>query len=236
MVIPTTGIVFLFGVLVYFYLSWKFRKVYKKENNNTAKWFSYAFLLQGIYYLLQGVLALFLVDNPQIWRIVDPIRISITVISYLIIGYAIFKTAYPRFTPYFIFFIFTSGMLSVVLFIIYPPSYFYINGSMSWSWQVGLITKTINMISVFAVLLTFIFFFFREAKRTEDKSVKIRSLGLGLFFFLWIVSGMTDTVLCTVFNLNPVYSDLNYLITFLILAITLVKTWIAPSQKWVKKD
>jgi len=232
MIIPTTGIVFLIGAAVYFYLSDRFYRFYKKETNNTAKWFSFAMFFQGLYFLLEGFTSLFLIDSTEIWSIVDPLRIGSLALAYLMMICAVVRVVFPKFLPLFIFAYLILGAYAISVFVNHPPVMFYTGGTLNWE-----IEPQISAVLIFLLLLNipFVVFFLKEAKKAKDRKSKIRALGLGLMFFLWIVSGLIDALLITYFELSPIYSDLNYLITFLVIGITLIKTWGPPSEEWVKK-
>lgn len=232
MTIPTTGIVFLIGAAVYFYLSDRFYRFYKKETNNIAKWFSFAMFFQGLYFLLEGFLCLFLIDSVEIWRIVNPPRIGLLIVAYLMIIYAVVRLVLPKFLPLFIFAYLILGIYTISVFVNHPPFMFYINGTLNWE-----IEPQVSAVLIFLLFLNipFIVFFFKEAKKAKDRKTKIRALGLGLMFVFWIASGLIDALLITYFKFPPIYSDLNYLIALLIVGITLIKTWGPPSEEWVKK-
>lgn len=89
MTIPISGIVFIFGAFVYIYLSRRFWRCYKAENNVVAKLFSYAFFLLGTYSVVVGIPSLLLIENQTIWRIIAPIYAFLLGGGYLIIGYTV---------------------------------------------------------------------------------------------------------------------------------------------------
>jgi len=112
---------------------------------------------------------------------------------------------------------------AIGLFIVSPPTYFYINGSLGWE-----IEPIIGIISFLPIVLAVIpvgIVFFQEARRAEDKRVKIRAFGLGLAMCWGIFPSIMDFILGNFFKIPPLYSDLSYLGCFLFLFITILLTW-----------
>lgn len=233
MVIPTTGLVFLFGSFVYFYLSRRFFILYKQENNNTAKFFSYGFLFLGLNYLIDGIPALFLVENPAIWRFITPLYSFLLVLGWGVIFYSIVSLKFKKYSKIYSFlyaiyiFLYLSGLISN------PPHYYYVSGVLSWEISMPVLLPLIFLTPLISILL--ITFFFKEGRKTKDPKAQIRSFGLALFSLFVLLSSFTDLVLITFLKVNPVFSDLNYLVTFSILALTLIFTWFYPSKKYVTK-
>ena len=237
MVIPTTGIVFLFGAFVYIYLARRFWNCYKLENNNTAKLFSYAFLSFGLGYFIQGAVSLLLIESQSVWRIISPLFGVCMAGGYGIITYAAARIKFQEsllfvktLFPLILILICIPG---IIFFILSPPIYFYTDGTLNWEIKSEVAPLIFGVSSLFIVFSATVFF--REAKKIQDKKGKIRAFGLGLALLWLIVAMVTDFFLLTILKVHPIFSDLNYSIMFLILAITLILTWSPPRPKWVKK-
>lgn len=232
MIIPTTGIVFLFGAFVYLYLSRKFYQCFKLENNRVAKLFSYSFFLIGLNYIVSGIPCLLLVENQSIWRIISPIYFFLIGGGWMLLAYTVFSFKFQKYSKI-IGILFVSVFITLSPFIFKTPHYFFVEGALDWEiesslWFLGILIYPLIIIPLMVI-------FFQEARRAIDRKIKIRSLGFGLAL-IWILLGMiTDFFLITILKLHPVYSDLNYFIVFSILAITLIFTWFSPKSKWVKK-
>jgi len=236
MAIPTTGIVFLFGAFIYFYLSRRFWNYYKAENNRIAKLFALAFFLLAMGFIVPSVFSLFLIENRVIWWIICPIYEGLISLGGLVIAYTVASVRFPKYLPFYIALISIALIIYVILLVIYPPFYSYINGSLNWELEKPLIIGGMSFLGL--GLLIFVpaaIVFFQEVKRAKEKKIKIRSIGLGLTMIWMLLVIIVDFFLLNIFKLPPVYSDLNWFTSFLLLAITLLLTWGSPRPKWVKK-
>ena len=235
MIIPTSGIAFFFGAFVYIYLGRRFWRCYKAENNTVAKLFGYAFFLIGTYSLVIGIISLLLIKNQAIWRIIAPIYAFLLGGGYLIIGYTVGYIRFRKYLPFYITLLLVGLISIVTLYIIYPPSYFYTDGSLNWKINLPIMGLVIP-IFVMMIIIPSIIIFFQEAKKAENKKVKIRSLGFGLALSAAFFGMISDFFLITVFGLHPIFSDLNYFIISLILLLTLVPTWTPLKKKLDETD
>jgi len=238
MVIPTTGLTFLFGAFVFLYLGRRFYQSYKIERNPTAKLFSYSFLSIGFGYFIGGMTTLFLIDSRTVWRVVDPIYAGFLSGGWTLLAYVVFSNTFPKYSKIFAILLFILFITSVLPFCFNVPRYYYRDGALDWElvlasplWYLSLITYfTSPFIQIsLAVIL------FRQAKRAVDKKVKIRSLGLGIAICLSFTALIMDFIIITVFKVHPVYDDLNYLLMFSALALALLFTWFPPRSKYVTK-
>lgn len=232
-----TGLLYLYGAFIFIYLGRRFYLCYRRENNYIAKLFGIAFFSIGINYFVNSIPSLFLIDEPAVWKIVAPIYVFFMGTGWLIMCYAIvysrMKTK-PSLGLNFLKILFLVILiLTVMSYIIFPPRYFYIDGVLSWESSSSLIFfmfPIILIVSIYGII-----FFFQEAKKAKDKTVKIRSFGLGMTMFLMLLTAFADFILLSIFKLHPIYSDLNYSIMLTILAITLIKSWGSSSPQLVKK-
>ena len=234
MIIPTTGIVFLFGAFVFIFLTRRFWQCYRREGIDIAKFFSYSFLLIGLNYIVSGIPCLFLIENQTVWQIVYPLYVSLMIGGWFLFSYSVF---WERFKNYreIIATLFSIIFLSIVfsLLVLPPPHYFYTDGTLNWEVEESLIIPAFLMMLL--VIIPAIVIFFQEAKRTGNKKAKIRSLGFGIALTLIPLGVIIDFLLLTVFKVHPIYSDLNWFIMISILAITLIVTWGPPRPKYVTK-
>ncbi|MDD2696887.1 MAG: hypothetical protein PHE52_01885 [Candidatus Pacebacteria bacterium] len=238
MVIPTTGLIFLFGVFVFFYLSIKFYTCYKEENNEFAKLFSYSFFLIGMNYVITSVPTLFLIDNHVVWRIIAPIYTMFVAGGWSLLGYAVFSSTFQKYSKIIGGIMLLVFVFSSLPFFFYTPNYFYTDGVLNWGFDLS--SKLFFLffapfVVTPLILMPLIAIFFLQAKRATEKKVKIRSLGLGIAMSFMLFGMITDLILLTLTNLHPVYSDLNYLIIFTILAFTLIFSWFPPKPKYITK-
>jgi len=231
--IPTTGLVFSFGAFVYLYLSRKFYQCYKAEDNRFAKLFSYSFLLLGLNYLITSVPCLLLVEDEAVWRIVAPIYSMLTGAGWMLFIYAVFSAKWPRYAKLiggallFFMLIFSS------IYVFNSPHYFFVDGTLNWEIGSGPLTALFSFFSL--LLIPTIMIFFKQFRETQDKRIKIRSMGFILAIASIFTGGIIDFFVITFLKVHPVYSDLNYFIVFSILALTLIFTWFKPRPKWVQK-
>lgn len=238
MIIPTTGLVFLFGAFVFLYLSWKFYRCYKDENNRIAGFFSLSFLLIGLNYIVSGVPALLLIESHDVWKVAAPVYSSLTIGGWLLLGYAVISGKFPRYGR-------IIGSFFIILFLVSVSSvffreidYYYVDGALSWSLSPVFPFEYVFFVPFAIVPVLFLplfFIFLKEARSSLDKMIKIRSLGFCMamgFLFLGLV---IDVALLNFSNLHPVYSDFNYLVVFTTLALSLIFTWFPPKPKWLKR-
>lgn len=238
MVIPTTGLIFLFGVFVYFYLSIKFYHCYKEENNRIARFFSYGFFLIGMNYVVIAAPCLFLIENGNIWRFLAPFYVGFMTGGWTLIGYAVFSSVIVQYSKIIGIFMSFLVLLSIIPFLFYTPTYFFVDGVLDWSFELGLglasfffIPFVITPIILSSMIIIFLF----QAKNAKDKKVKLRSSGIALAMFFMLLGMFVDLILITIGDVHPVYSDLIYLIIFTVLAFTLIFSWFPSRPKYVTK-
>ena len=230
--IPTTGIIFTFGTFIYFFLSWRFQRYHKLEENYIARIFSFSFMFLGLGNLIVAVPCLFLNNDVSLWRIIAPLQLVFISMGYLLILYNVLWSKIKEYAVYIVAFILVIVIYGMFLQITHPSVYFFTDGVLNW--------KPNPVMQIFSpALLLFavpsILFFFYEAKRTTDKRTRTRAFGLGLMVTWMIVTALMDLFLLTVLKVHPIYSDLNYLLMYLIIVITLILTWGPPRSKWATK-
>lgn len=235
MVIPTTGLTFIFGAFVFIYLSRQFFKCYKAENNKIAKYFSYSFLLLGLNYVTTGIPALFLIEDDKVWRFIAPIYYIFISAGWLLLAYTVFSIKFEKYSKVFAVFLFFVFLFCVLPFFFKIPKYYYVDGSLSWTFDSSFQFLFFTPLVIIFILIPTIIFFFLEAKRTVDRKKKIRNLGFGAAMFILLLTMFIDFLLLTILKVHPAYSDLNYLVMFSILAVTLIFSWFPPREKWVTK-
>lgn len=223
MTIPYTGVTFLFGSFVFFFLARRFRQVYKKELNFVARNFSLSFFCFGLRYSIAGALSLFLVQEQTIWRIFNPIQNFFTFFGLVLLSHTIVKVRLLRFGFIYTLFISILSALFLVLIILYPPLYYFENGFLAW--KPGLAVGLIGSLVIFLVIIPLGVTFLQMARKTDDRVVKIRSLGIGLAAFWLILPVILDYFIINILKLDVRYSELNYFILFLILLITIFLTY-----------
>lgn len=236
--IPTTGLIYLFGTFIYLYLSRRFYQCYKEENNRTAKFFSYSFFLVGMNYLVTAIPTLFLIDSQSVWRFISPLYVFFISAGWFVLGYVVFSQKLPRYSKTIAIIFSYLVLVSIVPFIFYTPTYFYTDGVLDWDFQMNFESLFLFLVPyiispIFLVLLIIIFFL--QAKRASEKKVRIRSFGFALSLSFIIIGMLIDATLLNSANVHPLYSDLNYLIMFTTLAITLIFTWFPSKSKYVAK-
>jgi hypothetical protein len=76
--------------------------------------------------------------------------------------------------------------------------------------------------------------FFRQAKSTKEKRVKIRSNGIA-FAFIWItVPALYDFFIDPLPNTNPAISDITFTVFFIILLVTVALAYPPVKKRRVK--
>lgn len=221
--IPFTGLNFLFGSFVLAFLAVRFHRAYRTENNRVAKIFVIIFFCLGMRYLSEGIPAVFFMGNQDNWRILYFASSVFTVAGLVFIGYASAFVKFQKFVkPYTGFLVFLA-LIILSLYTIYPPDYFFINGFLSWKVNLWLGLGYFILLILTVIPLGVVFL--RLAVETQDKRTKIRSIGLGLVSLLLILPAITDVFFISVLKLSPMYADIGYFFSFLILLITLLLTY-----------
>ncbi len=238
MVIPTTGIVFLFGAFVFIYLSRRFYQCYKAENNRVAKLFSYSFFLIGLNYIVSGIPSLLLIESHDFWKFIAPSYFCFLAAGWILLGFTVFSNRLPKYAKIIGIVASLIFIISVLPFFFQVPNYYYTDGALSWDFGQSTEFPQLFFISLATIpfaLFPLIIIFFWEARKTTDKKAKIRSLGFGIALGFMFLGTIIDSFLLTLMKVHPIYSDLNYFVIFIVLAITLLFSWFSPRPKWVKK-
>ncbi len=239
MVIPITGLVFLFGSFVFLYLSRKFYSCYKEENNQIARYFSYGFFSIGLSYLIEVIPCLLLIEDHFVWRIVAPLYIFLYTAGWTLFAYTVFSNKFPKYSKIISFLLFFVLITTVSSYLSQVPNYYYTDGSLNWEPLFGSNLQRFSLVlsnlATFLLLIPLIIIFFSEAKKMNDIKIKIRSLGFAVALIFLFISIITDLVFVTILKVHPGYSDLVYLLMFSALASTLIYSWFPPKPKLVKK-
>lgn len=231
MTFPISGSIHIFGFFSLLFLSWRFLKYAKKENNIIAKFFGYAFISFALSRFFLGLPALFMIREQNIWIIFEIIERAFLLLCVVLLGYIIYFIKFPKhakkITVFFVLFSFI-----ILLGFIFNPPVFSLTESGILSWSPPLLPSILNFFLIMPITILGSIIFFREAVLASSKEIKRKSLGLGLTMLWSIIIGILDIFLA---NLNPLYSEINYLIFYSILPIILLFSYFSSKNKLSKQ-
>lgn len=221
MAFPISGSIHFFGFLVFLFLGVRFLDVYRKEKNKIAKFFGLTLLFVGLSRLFISLSALPPTKGQSLLVIFELTERIFVLIGTVLLGYMIYFIKFPKHAKK-IAAIFSLIALIVFLGFFLNPPKLSINESGVFTWTPPLIPSILNFLLILVIMVPGIILFFKEAKIAESKKARIRALGLGLAMLWIIIPGVLDFFFA---SLNPLYSEISYLIFYLILAVTLISTY-----------
>ncbi len=222
MILPISGIIQLFGFLVMFFLGYRFLKYGKKDKNQIAEFFGYSFLLISGSRFFLAIPALIFLKDPNLWLIFEIIQRSFLVVGTSVLGYLVYQIKFPNQSKEILLFFVFFSIFIVLGFVLTPPKYFFTNqGILIWN-DVPMVPSVLNFLHVLIVIIPAVAMFFKEARLTKIKKVKVRSIVMGLAIIWSVIPGILDFFLVPYLKLNPLLSEVNYLFFFVLLLATVL--------------
>jgi len=209
MKIPTTGIVFLYGAFVLFFISYRFLRLYKKTKNIFSQLFSIAFLSFGFGFLTVGGMYLLLIKDEFLWETLGKFFGGFNILGFGVLGITFFVITKPKAKE--LFMILFSILTLLSLLFSPPPPHLYKNGTITWE------EKEMGKLSLFgkicffilalsSIVPTAIYFLFHARKSKEEKARKRT--------FIWGISLLLATIVLLIMgsallkiSFHPVLGD-----------------------------
>jgi hypothetical protein len=227
MILPISGLIHIFGFFVTFFLSYKFLKIGKEEDNRVAKFFGYSMLLLSLGRIFLGIPALFFLQDYHTWIIFELIERTFLVSTLSVLGYIVYLIKFPKHIKIIVFFLVLISLIIVVGFAISPPVYHVTEqGFLRWK-NPPLIPSLLNFLFLLGVTIPAIIMFFREAGSAKVKKTKITSISMALMLILFLIPAFIDFFSEPFSNiLKPIFSDISYFLAYFLILVMIFASYI----------
>jgi hypothetical protein len=191
------------------------------------------------FVIVRAVSGLFFIGNEEVLIYTIFAVAILQVISATIMGYIISYLKFPNISPW----IMTSVVFIIGLFIIYSSSRVGYEaivtewGAINWTLPTSPFGTFYSILRSLLLAFAFIpvsFIFLQQAKETENKILKKRSIGLAIVLFGASLIGILDYILVGVLGLEIIYRDISMFVLGIILFLVVIFTQASP-QKYQKK-
>jgi len=225
-----TGIAYLTLLFALGYLIYRFFQYWKKEKDTAVK-HSLCFAgLFGLFVLINTISGLFFADNPLFLEKTRGVGAFIQAFAFAVIAYHIVYLKFPKVSPWLGFVpILILGLIAAILTITIIPFNPFLDpsGAINWGFPSGLIATSVSMLRLFLFFVTFIpliIILFSQFKNAEDLHFKGKALGMGLALLFILLGASFDFLFIGIFNLNPIWRDMGFIVCSAIFLITLILT------------
>jgi len=191
------------------------------------------------FVIVRVVSGLFFIENEEILLYTIFAVAVFQVIAATIMGYIISYLKFPNISPW----IMTGATLIVGLFIIYlsPIVGYEVTvaewGSIDWGFPsstFGFFYAILRSLLLVFAFLPVSFIFLQQARSTDSKILKRRSIGLAIVLLGASLIGILDYILVGILGLEIIYRDISTFALGIILFLVVIFTQSSP-QKYQKK-
>lgn len=225
-----TGIAYLTLFFALGYLIYRFFQYWKKEKDVAAKQSLYFVGLFELFVLLQTISGLFFADNPLFLGKTRGAGAFIQALAFAVMAYHIIYLKFPKISPWFGFVpILILGLIAAIFTITVIPfnPFLDLSGAINWGFPSGPFAVSVSALRLFLFFVTFIpliIILFSQFKSTEDPYFKGKALGMGLALLFILVGASFDFLFIGIFNLNPIWRDMVFIICSAVFLVTLILT------------
>ncbi len=202
-----TGLAYLLGFFALGLLSYRFFQYWCQEKNNKVAeiWF-YLTSIFAIFMFITAVGGLFFAANAAILKITAVIAAFLQSFAFACIAYLIVYSKFPKFSPHLAFTVFLIlGFISTISTAIIP-FYPYLDESRGIIWDIQLIPSILRTALFLITFLPLIIILANQFKNSNDRGMKIRSLGIILILVFGILLALSDFLLENILKLPAISS------------------------------
>jgi len=230
-----TGINYLVGFLLTGVLVVRFLQCWRKEKTVTTQLFFYFSLALNIYFLAAAIGGLFFAKDLMVLRAIILISTFCQGLAAAFMGYLFFYIKIPNISSWYGFGIISILAIGSILFTVASPPNPFLEAGRFINWDIPLLAGVFRCLVFVAGFLPMCIIFFRQSSLAKDKSVRLRSSGLGLLLLIVLMVAPFDFVLSHLLGLEAFGSDLAITTTYVSLFFVLILTQKPASPKYVTK-
>lgn len=218
-----TGLSFLIGSIVVFFLTVRFFRYWMQERSLTGRMLFFFALFFLIFFALTAVLTLFFARSTFVLKLTVIIAIFLQGIALSFLGYLLLRLKIPSISPLMgpACILLLSGA-SAILAILIPFAPRLDEGNLVIQWNAPLVVSMPRMFIFFVTLLPLAWVFFQEYRITQDSKSREKALGMAVVMVMGFLMSSFDFVLEQVFGLSEVVSDIFLNVTFAILLVVVL--------------
>lgn len=225
-----TGLAYLSLLVSLGYVIYRFFLYWKREKDIIAK-HSLGFTVPfWLFVLMSTISGLFFASNSDVLEQTRKIGAFIQAFAFAIMAYHIIYIQFPGVSPWLGFVpIFILGLIVAIfnLFFISFNPVLEPSGAINWGYSFGTLDIAVSLLRLFLFFITFlplIVILFSQFKNSPDSRVKGKALGMGLALLFVLIAASFDFLFISVFGLNPIWRDIAFIITSIVLLIALILT------------
>lgn len=225
-----TGTAYLTLLFSLGYLIYRFFQYWKKEKDVTAK---QSLCFAGFFWLfvlVNTISGLFFADNPFFLEKTRGVGAFFQAFAFAIMAYHIIYIKFPKVSPWLGFVpVLILGLIAAILTLTVIPFNPFLDpsGAINWGYPSGLFATPVSALRFFLFFVTFIpliIILFSQIKKSEDPHLKGKALGMGLALLFILVGASFDFLFIYIFNLNPIWRDMVFIVCSAIFLVTLILT------------
>lgn len=225
-----TGIAYLILLFVLGYLFYRLFHYWKKERDAASKQALYIVFFFGLFVLNATISGLFFADNPIILEKAAKANVFIQAFAFAVVAYHFVYLKFSRISPWVGFIpIFILGLVAAILTLVYLQfsPFLEASGSINWGFSSSSMAVPVLLLRTIISLVTLIpliIIFLLQFKNSENRLIRRKSLGIGLVFLFVLIGALLDFLFIRIFNLDPIWRDIVFIICGAILLLTLILT------------
>ncbi len=230
MTYSTTGIAYLILLCAAGYLIYRLFQYWEKERSSSSRQSIYFVGLFGLFALLTAIGGLFFADNPAV--LIKKIEIGsfIQSFAFAAMAYHIIYLKFPKISPWLVFFpVLILGLIVSILTVThleFNPS-LESSRAINWGFPTDSLAVYVSFTRIFLFLITFFplaFILFSQFIKSKDSYIRGKTLGIGLALLFIITGALLDFSLINIFNLDPIWRDLIFIICGILFLSALILT------------
>jgi len=224
----TTGLAYLTLSVTLGYFIYRLFQYWRKEKDIISKLWLYTNILFLLFALSKVIVGLFFVENINFLKITVYLGAFFQGFALASMAYfVIYIKFYPRISPWLGFIpIFLLGIFNTILTSITPINPFIEpSGAINWGIPATSFSITIPRVFLYSIIfIPTIIILLQQFKGAKDIFTKRKIFGIILFLFFIIILISFDFVFTPILKLDPIWRDIGFAISSIILLITLILT------------
>ena len=237
-----TGVAYLILLFVLGYLFYRLFHYWKKEKDAASKQALYIVAFFSLFVLNATISGLFFANNPIILERAARVSVFIQAFAFAAVAYHVIYLKFSKISPWVGFIpVFILGLIAAILstFYLQLNPFLEASGSINWGSSSGSMAVPVLLLRVFISLVTLTpltIIFLLQYKNLENHIVRRKSLGMGLVSLFILIGALLDFLFIRIFNLDPIWRDMVFIVCGAILLITLVLTLSGSKTKPLKYE
>jgi len=227
-----TGFAYLILSVTLLFFIYRLFQYWKREKDVISKLWLYSIVLFLLFTLIKAIGGLFFTDNLVFLRETVYLGTFLHALILASMAYFVFYVKLPQISPWFGSIpIFVLGLIVTILTLnIRFNPFIGPSGAINWGIPASLfLTDVLRVFLYIIVFIPTIIILLQQFKHSESIYAKRKTMGLIIFFSLLVVVGLIDFLFTPIFKLDPIWRDIGFIFSSIILFISLVLTQKSPA-------